>query len=287
MKVLLLVGKIEERVTMKRSREQSKSKSNQIIHILKISLDFKYLACWTLFYLVFQMRHGLPGLVLFPTGTCSAPQPWVWGLAEASLVLLLSLQAPAPQGLSETQLRWQNSLVSPTAETCYFFSIVYENHTKVYLWLDVFSLGDRFLASLATELSIISEDSPWDSKKQMPPFTAKVKFNLLHIKSILQRKIQVNTLQDFWHRVCVSRVPIPRVRTALHVLGHLLLSYLGTVFVQPHVWSVYLGVLGTVPSALLFSPGSCSHQLPRLGCACAGNPAVRSAGTRGGGRVLI
>lgn len=77
MKVLLLVGKIEERVTMKRSREQSKSKSNQMIHVLKISLDSKYLAYRTLFYLVFQMGHGLPGLVLFPTGACSAPQPWV------------------------------------------------------------------------------------------------------------------------------------------------------------------------------------------------------------------
>lgn len=43
-KVLLLVGEIEERATVKRSREQSKSKSNQIIHTLKMSLDSNCLA---------------------------------------------------------------------------------------------------------------------------------------------------------------------------------------------------------------------------------------------------
>lgn len=67
-------------------------------------------------------------------------------------------------------------------------------------WIEsgpLFFLGNTFLANLAIGPSIINENSPWDSKKQMPPFTAKVKFNLLHIKPILQRKIRTKPLQDF------------------------------------------------------------------------------------------
>lgn len=54
-------------------------------------------------------------------------------------------------------------------------------------------------------------------KKQMPPFSAKVQFNLLHIKSILQREPQTKPLQDFQHRwlvLCLSHVPHPQGQAA-------------------------------------------------------------------------